>query len=322
MKDKYPKRYVDEHDVERGYYVYAHLCKQTRRVFYVGKGHTGRAWSTNRPDRWHEYVQKLPEGYEVQLLHEDLTEVESFELEKEEIAKNGGAAAVGGTLLNWLPESTMDGDIGPAAVVGFQGEPSEQRREQIAAYNAVRRFQQLSPRERKEAAERLKESAMASYSQIAQIYSDYLDRNEESPSYLQWARDINSEIFTLARRLANKKMRYEAFCEETEDQVEQLESNFTEIGEAGAYRGLLADNLEAVKKWFSQFEIPGNKELAQKAEQDVIDRQFLAEHGIERSSDEGKSIIRAELLALLEQVKKPPHLDESQAGDTTFDLPP
>jgi hypothetical protein len=321
MKDKYPRRYIDEHDVERGYYVYAHLCKQTRRVFYVGKGHTGRAWSRHRPDRWHEYVETLPEGYEVQLLHEDLTEVESFELEKEEIAKNGGAAAIGGTLLNWLPESTMDGDIGPAAVVGLQWELSDQRKEQIAAYNAVRQFQQLSPRERKEAAERLKESATASYSQIAHIYSDYFDRNEESPSYLQWARDINSEIFTLAHRLASKKMRYEAFCEATEDQVEQLESNFNDIGETSAYRGLLADNLESVKKWFSQFEIPGNKESAQKAEQDLIDQQFFAEHGVERTSEEGRSIIKTQLLALLEQVKGLSDLNASQAEDTEFDLP-
>jgi len=304
MKSKYPKRYIDEHDVERGYYVYAHLCKNTRRVFYVGKGHTGRAWSTNRPDAWHEYVERLPEGYEVQLLHEDLTEVESFPLEKEEIAKNGGAAAVGGTLLNWLPESTMEGDLGPAAIIGLQWELSEQQKEQLAAYEAVRKYCPLSPSERKVAAERLPEVAGSSYSQIADLYSGYLDRHEEYPDYLCSARDINSEIFTLARRLANKKMRYEAFCQEAGNQVEQLESNLSEVGETSKYRDLLANNLDSVKKWYSQFEIPGNKEAAEKARQDVIERQFIAEHGVARSSEEGKQIIRAELQKLLDELNE------------------
>ena len=310
MKEKYPRRYIDEHEVERGYYVYVHLCKKTRLVFYVGKGHTGRAWSKNRNYIWHEYVEKLPEGYEVQLLHKDLTEIESFELEKEEIAKNGGAAAVGGTLLNWMPRSNMDGDLGPAAVVGIRWEADEQMKEQIAAYNAVRRFQLLSP-ERKEAAERLKESVMASYSQIAQIYNACRDRHEESPDYLQTARDINSFIFTLDRRFAKKKISYAAFCKETEDQVKQLEYNFEEIEEIGAYRALLADNLESVKKWFSQFEIPGNKESAQKAKKDVLDQQFLAEHGVERSSDEGQDIIMEKLLALREELKRFSDTNES-----------
>jgi hypothetical protein len=304
MKSKYPKRYIDEHDVERGYYVYAHRCKKTRCIFYVGKGHTGRAWSTNRPVAWHEYVERLPEGYEVQLLHQDLTEVESFQFEKDEIAKNGGAAAVGGTLLNWLPESTMEGDLGPAAVIGLQWKLSEQQKEQLAAYESVRKYRPLSPSERKEAAERLREAAGASYLQIADLYSGCLDRNEEYPDYLSSARDINSEIFTLARRLANKKMRYDAFCQETGDQVGQLESNLNEVGEAGKYRDLLAKNLCSVKKWFSQFEIPGNKEAAEKASQDVIDRQFLAEHGVERSSEEGKQIIRAERQELLDELNE------------------
>jgi hypothetical protein len=304
MKHKYPQRYIDEDDVERGYYVYAHLCKMTRRIFYVGKGHTGRAWSTNRPAAWQEYVAGLPEGYEVRLLHRDLTEVESFQLEKEEITKNGGAAAVGGTLLNWLPESTMDGDIGPAAVIGIQWDLSEHEKERLAAYEAVRRFRPLSPSERKNAAERLKDAAEGTYSKIAKLYSGYLDRDEDYPDYLSSARDINTEIFTLARRLEGKKIGYGEFCEATADQVEQLGWNCDEISEGGQYRELIAENLAAVRLWFSQFEIPGNKEAAEKAKQDVIDQQFLAEHGVERSSEEGKRIIRAEIQKVLEDLNK------------------
>lgn len=313
MKPKYPQRYIDEHDVERGYYVYAHLCKETRRVFYVGKGHTGRAWSSNRPAAWQEYVATLPQGYEVQLLHRDLTEVESFQLEKEEIAKNGGAAAVGGTLLNWLPESTMEGDIGPAAVIGLQWEVTDDQKEQIAAYDAVRCFRPLKPQERKAAADQIDEEVLASYSRIADLYSGYLDRNERYPEYLCSARDINSEIFTLARRLARKKMKYEDFCEEVCDQVEQLAWNFEEIPEGGEYRSLLAENLDAVNRWFAQFEIPGNEEAAEKARQNVVDQQFLKTHGVERSSEEGKQIIRTELQKLLDELKRKRTSDETES---------
>lgn len=315
MKDQYPKRYIDQHDVERGYYVYAHLCKKTGRIFYVGKGHTGRAWSTKRPDRWHEYVESLPEGYEVQLLHQDLTEAESFQLEKEEIAKNGGAAAVGGSLLNWLPESTMDGDIGPAAVIGFQFELNDEQKEQLAAYNAVRAFCELSPQERKAAADRIDDAALASYSQIAELYGGYLDRDEDYPEYLSSARDINSELFTLANRLSNKKMRYRQFCEEAGDQVEQLQSNYDEIEAGGEYRELLAENLEAVKRWFAQFEVPGNKEAAEQAREGVANRQFRDRHGVERSSEEGKRIFVAELQKLLEEVKR--LAERTTSEDTT-----
>jgi hypothetical protein len=212
-------------------------------------------------------------------------------------------------------------DIGPAAVVGLQWELSDERKVQIAAYNSVRTFKELSPQERKAAAERIDALVDTSYSRICKIYGEYCDRNEESPDCLWSASYINSEVFTLARRLSRKKMKYHQFCKEVADQVKLLEYNYNERDSGDTYQELLADNLASITTWFSQCEIPGNKELAQKAEQDVIEQHFRAEHGVERSSDEGKHIRRTQLLALLEQVKKLPDFDTTQAGNTECDLP-
>lgn len=106
---KHTRRYIDDDGVMRGYYVYAHSCRKTGEVFYVGKGYGKRAWSEERSTAWQEKVESLPEGYEVRLLHTDLTDYESKELERSEIANHGGCAAEGGTLTNWLPcDPTMD----------------------------------------------------------------------------------------------------------------------------------------------------------------------------------------------------------------------
>lgn len=75
------KRYIDGEGVERGYYVYLHKDKATGKVFYVGKGIGRRAWETGRrSNTWKEKVASLTNGWEVEILAKDLSELKAFEL--------------------------------------------------------------------------------------------------------------------------------------------------------------------------------------------------------------------------------------------------
>lgn len=73
------------------FYVYAHLASSTRakgELFYIGKGRGKRAWrDTDRNDYWHKIVAKY--GYSVQILADNLSEQQAFELEKAFILISG-----------------------------------------------------------------------------------------------------------------------------------------------------------------------------------------------------------------------------------------
>src|SRR5262245_2803202 len=96
--------YVDSDGVLRGYYVYVHKDKATGKVFYVGKGQGKRAWSkSKRHANWQEMVTSLGGAWDVEIVKNDLSELEAFDLEAELVDHHGGAAAEGGGLTNWLP---------------------------------------------------------------------------------------------------------------------------------------------------------------------------------------------------------------------------
>jgi hypothetical protein len=62
------------------FYVYEHIRNDTGEVFYVGKGHRNRAYSTkNRNEFWWNIVKK--HGYTVKIVQSNLSESESFNLE-------------------------------------------------------------------------------------------------------------------------------------------------------------------------------------------------------------------------------------------------
>jgi hypothetical protein len=63
------------------YYIYFHINKTTGDVFYVGKGKDTRAWKKdNRNNHWNNIVNKY--GYEVHIIHENLSEQRAFDWEK------------------------------------------------------------------------------------------------------------------------------------------------------------------------------------------------------------------------------------------------
>ena len=104
MADKYPRFYIDDEGVQRGYYVYLHKNKKTGEVFYVGKGHEKRAWdSAKRNWAWKEYVANNGCEVEVEIIENDYSENEAYDLERELVSKHGGNKYDGGTLTNLHP---------------------------------------------------------------------------------------------------------------------------------------------------------------------------------------------------------------------------
>ena len=67
------------------FYVYAHLRKDTGRVFYVGKGRRRRAWSSlGRNDDWK--AVDAASGFDVKMIAEGLDEDQAFSIEIKSIA--------------------------------------------------------------------------------------------------------------------------------------------------------------------------------------------------------------------------------------------
>ena len=127
------KLYIDDDGVERGYYVYAHKNGHTNEVFYVGMGHGRRAWDKkNRPQVWQEKITSLGDAWTVEILMENLSELEAFQLEHEKVIKYGGPARSGGRLTNVVP-----GGEQPLAVTLSIQIPDFGW---SAAYHAARRF--------------------------------------------------------------------------------------------------------------------------------------------------------------------------------------
>lgn len=76
------------------YYVYVHKRKGTNKIFYVGKGTKSKSGinrvesDKNRNIYWHRVVEK-DGGYDYEILHDNLTESESFKIETQLINEIG-----------------------------------------------------------------------------------------------------------------------------------------------------------------------------------------------------------------------------------------
>jgi len=96
--------YIDDEGVKRGYYVYFHKNKSTGEVFYIGKGSGDRAWDKTRRNKlWRSEVEKLSDGWDIEIIKRNLSENEAFYYEEKFIQSAGGSRAEGGGLTNWVP---------------------------------------------------------------------------------------------------------------------------------------------------------------------------------------------------------------------------
>ena len=145
--------YIDAEGVQRGYYVYLHRDRTTADVFYVGKGHGRRAWDAKgRSSLWKEKVSLIGGAWDVEIVRDDLSEIEAFELEAELVQKYGGAECRGGTLVNLIP----GGEDPFAVAVEFPG--FYLNGDWFTAYNAARKFKAFSREEEETRVSQLKQA--------------------------------------------------------------------------------------------------------------------------------------------------------------------
>ncbi len=223
---QYPQLFIDSDGVERGYYVYAHKCEKSGEIFYVGKGKEDRAWNEKRSNAWKEFVGGIGGKYEVLLLHKDLTEDEAIDLEREEIAANGGASAEGGRLVNWIPGEAGDG-FGVAIKVdinlGITQTPERERIEQEGRrlYNDVRRFKKLARQEVADLEESYKCAITKSLEPIEKMYWDTFHAAKWEASFsVTSTYNQNTQLLELCRKIANRKMKWMDFCEEMDSLID------------------------------------------------------------------------------------------------------
>jgi hypothetical protein len=283
----YPRLYLDAEDVERGYYVYAHICKKSGKVFYVGKGHEKRAWSDNRSNAWHEHVATLEAGYEVHLLHTDLTEEESIDSEREEIEANGGAAALGGSLINWIPGQTSL-EIGVGFTLTVEADTSEKEKrdmaEQRVAYRATRKLKPLSREEKSRLAKEYKRLVWPPFEPIESLYRKYEDQEKEDrfPETLDSFRSAVNDIGDFANRVSHSKISFIVFVECVDDEMETLEDCVEGIGAetlSKKHFAMCRKTLRAIREWSDIFDT-GNRQQAADAAKAVALRQQFGPNGI------------------------------------------
>jgi hypothetical protein len=96
---------------DRIFYVYIHYTADDNVPFYVGKGYADRAYVTKgRNEWWNNIVNK--HGYNVEIIHENLTDEEAIKIEIETIAKIGRRDKKEGPLVN-----LTDGGEGPSGCI-------------------------------------------------------------------------------------------------------------------------------------------------------------------------------------------------------------
>ena len=98
--------------LEEKYYVYAHVRKDTNKVFYVGKGYGKRAFSKASRNRyWRRIVEK--HGYYVFFYLENVTEIHAYSEEKAIITDiepeaNFAEGGIGGNTWKNYPKELAD----------------------------------------------------------------------------------------------------------------------------------------------------------------------------------------------------------------------
>ena len=251
------KLYIDSEGVKRGYYVYLHRDRTTGEVFYVGKGNARRAWETERRHaKWKEVVSSLTNGWEVEVVKQDLSEIEAFELEAELVEKHGGCAANGGTLANWVP-----GGEDPASVrLAIQFDDGGWS----AAYCNARKFKEFTRGKEEDSVRDLNKNLDPIVGYLAVLQEEADDRDDEklsdSVAYLECIvgdlRDVSSDF--LQRRVSWKD-----FALSLEEATDDLESELEDSG--GCHkkvRPLLKSAFELTSKFLGRID-SGNKREAE-----------------------------------------------------------
>ncbi|MBN2132568.1 MAG: hypothetical protein JW741_23910 [Sedimentisphaerales bacterium] len=156
------KTYIDADGVKRGYYVYVHKDRTTGEVFYVGKGSGKRAWATAaRNTKWKERVALLVDGWDVEIVTDDLSELEAFDIERTLVKQYGGCQTEGGSLVNLVP----GGETGLCAELAFHLDD----REWSQVYSDARVFKSFSRAKEEEIVQGLETALRSLLSEIDRL---------------------------------------------------------------------------------------------------------------------------------------------------------
>src|SRR5262249_23520177 len=207
----------DTDEVERAYYVYLHRDRATGTPFYVGKGKGSRAYDVEgRHPEWHEKVKSLTAGFDIEIVKNDFTEEEAYDLERELIRKHGKVSDGTGTLLNITDGGSLD--FGEASVEFGIALPPEMAEEIRADYER-RSYRKLPPGERK----RFAESMMRKMRQLRTRYARAVIEDQET----DFEMDVDNllwQVANLADKYASRRISSKDFGYELEELYEDTES--------------------------------------------------------------------------------------------------
>ncbi len=252
--------YVDSDGVKRGYYVYFHKDCVNDEVFYVGKGYGRRAWDSNR--RNHEWVKKvelLPEGWEVEIVQDDLSEIEAFDLEAEMVEKYGGAATTGGTLTNLIP-----GGEHPVSVSIEMGFTDLQ--EWFDTYCEFRNFKTFPRKKQEEIATRVTNKLKPIMDRLFDLLEEG-DQNEndklsDSASNVEC---IIGSLTDISKEFVRRRVPWKDFGITLEETLDDLKFEMEDLSEHHRkVIPLMKKAIDALQEFFSMID-SGNREEAEQS---------------------------------------------------------
>lgn len=249
--------YIDPQGVKRGYYVYVHKDCATGDVFYVGKGHGQRAWNTkSRNSKWESKVASLSHGWQVEIVQDDLSENEAFDLEISLIEKYGGPQALGGKLTN----EALGGESSLEIHLGFQfGDNGWSQ-----AYFNARLFKQF-PREKEEAlVQEYNESLNSIYHEI-DIFKDEAF-NQDDEKLIEIADNLEcfaGSLMDFNRDFLRRRISWKELSISVEETIEDIECDLEdEQIYYGNKKTILESVLRVAVKFLTKID-SGNKKEAE-----------------------------------------------------------
>ena len=249
--------YIDPDGVQRGYYVYVHKDCASGEVFYVGKGHSKRAWDAkSRNSRWNSKVASLPNGWQVEIIQDDLSENEAFDLEFSLIEKYGGIQALGGKLTN----ESLGGESSLEIRFGFEFDDKGWSQ----AYFDARIFKQFS-REKEEAlVKEFNESLNRIHHDVDRFNDQAFDQDDDKLI------DIADNLEYFAGSLVNfntdflrRRISWKELAISIEEVIEDIESDLeNEETYQGNPRSILKELLRVSTEFLGKID-SGNKKEAE-----------------------------------------------------------
>ena len=260
------KLYIDSDGVQRGFYVYIHKDRVTGKVFYVGKGHGNRAWVSHADnDKWRERVASLVDGWEVEIVEQDLSEIEAFDLEAEVVEKHGGCEAGGGKLTNFLP----GGENSLSIKIGFHFDDGGL----FKAYDDARVFKEFGRDVEENLVKDFNKELDPIRRKVDDLESEAVEATDEKlEDSLTELASVLGGIRDDARDFLRRRISWKAFALALEDAVDDLE---LEVEESRSYdmrvKPLIKQALKITANFLSAID-SGNRKEADEIARRMVDK--------------------------------------------------